>query len=135
VATRAAEINPSTPEEGTHGKPCETTEHTIWLGDINLHHPLWDKECNSHLFTRGNLEKSQLLIDVLVSLTFRWCTQRCADAAGLVTGNHTRPDNVFVSSLLVGRLVRCVNAPRREASQVDHIPGVLMEVDLSLEER
>jgi len=30
-------------------------EHTIWLGDFNLHHPMWDKGWNTHLFTRDNL--------------------------------------------------------------------------------
>src|SRR5882724_4911645 len=117
------------------GNPVRHTEHTIWLGDINLHHPLWDKECNSHLFTRGNLEKSQLLIDVLAEFDLQMVLPKDVPMLqALVTGNHTRPDNVFVSSLLVGRLVRCVTLPDERPARLDHIP-VLMEVDLSLEEQ
>src|SRR5882724_6057656 len=31
-------------------------EHIIWLGDFNRHHPMWDEDCNVHLFTRANLD-------------------------------------------------------------------------------
>jgi len=24
--------------------------HIVWMGDFNTHHPMWDKERNSHLF-------------------------------------------------------------------------------------
>src|SRR5262249_51654522 len=29
--------------------------HTIWLGDFNRHHPIWESEENHHLFTREAL--------------------------------------------------------------------------------
>src|SRR6266481_8617941 len=25
------------------------TDHMVWSGDFNQHHPLWDEECNKHL--------------------------------------------------------------------------------------
>jgi len=31
------------------------SQHVVWLGDFNAHHPLWDKDWNSHLFTQVNL--------------------------------------------------------------------------------
>ena len=37
----------------------------IWIGDFNRHHPLWDEECNSYLFTTNNLTASQILLDLL----------------------------------------------------------------------
>jgi len=43
----------------------EPTEDMVLLGNFNLHHPLWDEECNMHLFMRSNLDNSQALIDIL----------------------------------------------------------------------
>jgi len=40
---------------GTNGS---SNEHMIWLGDFNRHHPEWDEERNSHLFTRENLDEA-----------------------------------------------------------------------------
>ena len=39
--------------------------HMFWLGDFNRHHPLWDEERNSHLFTRSVLDDAQKLLDLL----------------------------------------------------------------------
>src|SRR5882724_980518 len=44
-------------------RPLSPTEHMVLLGNFNLHHPLWDKEHNTHLFTRSILDNSQALID------------------------------------------------------------------------
>ena len=41
------------------------TAKMIWAGDFNHHHPLWDEECNAHLFTTHNLNTAQTLIDLL----------------------------------------------------------------------
>jgi len=117
------------------GNPARHMEHTIWLGDFNLHHLLWDEECNGHLFMRGNLEKSQLLIDALAEFDLQMVLPKYVPTLqALATGNNTRPDNIFMSSPLAGRLVRCVMLPDERPARSDHIP-VLMEVDLSLEEQ
>ena len=39
--------------------------HVIWLGDFNRHHIMWDKSRNSHLFMRSNLDKAQIIINVM----------------------------------------------------------------------
>jgi hypothetical protein len=39
--------------------------HTLWMGDFNRHHPLWDKPRNAHLFTQGNLDLMQPLLNLL----------------------------------------------------------------------
>src|SRR5882672_5257214 len=44
------------------------TEHAIWLGDFNLHHPFQDEEQNTHLFTRVILVRSQVLIVAVAEL-------------------------------------------------------------------
>jgi len=76
----------------------------IWLGEFNLHHPLWDKECNGHLFMRSNLEKSQVLIDTLADFDLQIAL----------------PKYILMLQAL-------------QPARSDHIL-VVMEVDLSLEE-
>lgn len=44
---------------------------TVWLGDFNRHHPMWDKERNAHLFTRENLDRAQKLLDLLTMYDMR----------------------------------------------------------------
>jgi Endonuclease-reverse transcriptase len=41
--------------------------HTICLGDLNSHHPMWDEDRNTHLFTRPNLDRAQQLINLITS--------------------------------------------------------------------
>jgi len=36
--------------------------HTLWLGDFNRHHLMWDESHNVHLFTRTNLDKASCLL-------------------------------------------------------------------------
>jgi hypothetical protein len=45
------------------GRPAPI--HTIWLGDFNRHHPLWDEERNAHLFTRRNMDLTQPLLEMI----------------------------------------------------------------------
>lgn len=39
----------------------------IWLGDFNLHSPLWDEPRNNHLFTPAATRNAQRLIDMAAS--------------------------------------------------------------------
>src|SRR5882724_5984818 len=99
-------------------------EQVIWLGDFNLHHPLWDEECNSHLFSRVNLEKSQVLIDALAEFDLKMVLPKDVPMLqALATGNHTRPDNIFISSQLVGSINKVCYTARREPSKVRPHPG------------
>ena len=109
-------------------------EQIIWLGNFNLHHPLWDKEHNRHLFMRSNLEKSQVLIDALAEFDLQMALPKDVPTLqALSTANHTRPDNVYISSPIVGCIIRCTMLPEERLVRTDNIP-VVMEVDLSLEE-
>jgi len=53
---------------GTMAAPAQ---HQIWWGNFNLNHLLWDEGWNNHLFMRQNLEKSQLLIDMLAEFALQ----------------------------------------------------------------
>src|SRR5882724_11445596 len=97
-------------------------EQVIWLGDFNLHHPLWDEECNSHLFSRVNLEKSQVLIDALAEFNLQMVLPKDVPMLqALATGNHTRPDNLFISSQLAGSIIRCITLQDERPARSDHI--------------
>ena len=39
--------------------------HTIWCGDFNCHHPLWDEERNKHLFTAAALRDAEHLLGLV----------------------------------------------------------------------
>jgi len=106
----------------------------ISLGDFNLHHHLWDEEHNGHLFTRGNLEKSQVSIDVLAEFNLQMALPKdIPTLQALSTGNHTRPNYIFISSLVAGSVIRCTMIPDKRQVRSDHIL-VVTEVNRFLEE-
>ena len=41
------------------------SDHMMWCGDFNRHHPLWDEERNGHLLTAGASTTAQPLITLL----------------------------------------------------------------------
>ena len=96
----------------------------IWTGDFNLHHPPWDEECNSHLFTRSNLEKSQILIDALAEFNLQMVLPKdIPTLQALSTSNHMRMDNIFVSSLIVSTMTRCTTQPDKASKIRSHTIG------------
>jgi len=105
----------------------------VWLGNFNLHHPLWDEEQNVHLFMRKNLVKAQVLRDVLSEFNLQMTLLKDIPMLqALSTGNYTRPDNVYISSLMAGHMIRCITLPEERPERTDHIP-IVTEVDMSLE--
>ncbi|KAL7277809.1 hypothetical protein ACG7TL_002174 [Trametes sanguinea] len=109
------------------------SDHLIWLGDFNRHHPLWDEARNHHLFTPASLERAQVLLDKVVALGMEMVLP-----AGTPTleasrsKNLTRPDNVFCSEGLVESLVRCEVVPHLRPPKTDHFP-VLTTFGLNME--
>jgi len=43
----------------------EANDHMIWAGDFNRHHPLWDRDEDTHLFTPAATRKADRLINLL----------------------------------------------------------------------
>jgi len=108
-------------------------EHTIWLSDFNLHHPLWDKEHNSHLFMRPNLEKSQVLIDAAAELNMQMTLPKdTPKLQALVTRNYMWLDNIFLSTLLTNTLTCCCMLPGEPPMIMDHIP-IVTELDIGVD--
>jgi len=88
-----------------------------------------------HLFMRSNLEKSQALIDVLAECDLQMALPKDTPTLqALSTRNFTRPDNVFISSSIVGHLICCRTLPDERPARADHIP-IISELDLELDEQ
>ena len=99
--------------------------NTIWLGDFNRHHPLWDEERNAHLFTRDNLELTQLLLNMLGRHNMKMTLPAFMPTLkSHSTGNHTRVDNVFCSEGLVDNIVKCTTDDAARPVKTDHYPIV-----------
>src|SRR5882724_6369822 len=81
----------------------------------------------------GNLEKAQVLIDVLAQLDLQMALPKdIPTLQALATGNHTRPDNAFISSLIAGYITKCTTLLDERPARLDHFP-VITEIDTSLE--
>ncbi|QRV96409.1 Reverse transcriptase (RNA-dependent DNA polymerase) [Ceratobasidium sp. AG-Ba] len=98
-------------------------ELLILLGDFNRHHPTWDEDRNSHLFTRANLDLAQELLDLVSDGDLDMVLPK--DIPTLEannSGNYTRPDNVFASFALTEKLVSCDTEPGNRVDCTDHLP-------------
>ena len=96
---------------------------TIWLGDFNRHHPLWDEPCNAHLFTRTNLEAAQTLVDLTVDMDLTMALPKhLLTLHAFATKNLTRTDNVFMSSKLTENLISCMTKPAEQPARANHFP-------------
>jgi hypothetical protein len=94
---------------------------------------LWDEEQNHHLFTRANLRKAQILIDMIATHDLRMALpQGIPTLQAMAMKNFTRMDNIFLSDSLMNRCARCTTLTNRRPPKTDHIP-VVWDLDLDLE--
>jgi len=71
-----------------------------------------------------NLEKSQVLIDALAEFDLQMVLPKDVPTLqALATGNHTRLDNIFISSKLVGSIIRCAMLQMRGWQDRPHPSG------------
>ena len=104
-------------------RPEARSIHDIWLGDFNRHHPLWDEERNSHLFTRANLDAAEEILELMAEFGMEMILPKdIPTLRALNTQNLTRPDNVFCSADLVELVVSCNTSPGDMPPCTDHFP-------------
>ena len=104
----------------------------LWLGDFNQHHPLWDEECNNHLFTTTALNSSQKILTLLADYGMTQALPKDVPTLqSSSTGNWTRPDNVFCMEHMLTPLILCNTDPENRGPNTDHLP-VLTKLDMSL---
>ena len=105
--------------------------HVIWLGDFNSHHPMWDQNRNTHLFTRSNLDKAQTIIDMMARYNLQMILPKnILTLCTMVSRNYTQPDNVLASSSLHKHILECKTTLEEWPTKIDHIP-IIMTLNMS----
>ena len=97
--------------------------HHLWISNFNWHHPLWDEPCNSHLFTRANLDLVQPLLNMLSSFNMKMALPPSIPTLkSHSTGNYTRVDNVFCNRNLLDLVIKCHTDDASHPVKTDHYP-------------
>ena len=104
--------------------------HMIWAGDFNRHHPLWDDDRDTHLFTRQALRNAEGIIELLAEFDMVMALPKgLPTLQHMRTKKYSRPDNVFCNSALQPYVLICeVNSQHRPTS-TDHFP-ITTQLDL-----
>ena len=95
----------------------------IWAGDFNRHHPLWDRDEDTHLFTAS----AQIAADRLVKLLADHdmvmpLPKGIPTLQHMRSKRHSRPDNVFCTPKLQDMILRCEVDPELRPPCTDHYP-------------
>ena len=105
--------------------------HYVWMGDFNHHSPLWDEECNNHLFLWRALQATQPLINLLGSYHMKMALPKDVPTLeAKATKNLTCPDNVFCSTGLLEHFVTCNTEPAWWPIKTDHFP-IISIIDIT----
>ena len=103
-------------------------------GDFNQHHPMWDEERNSHLFTTNNLDTAQILIDLLADFSILMSLLKdIPTLQATYTKNLTWPNNIFCSRIILGIITQCTTLPDLQPPCMDHFP-IAITPDTSMEQ-
>lgn len=106
-------------------------DHMLWLGDYNCHHPLWDEDHNSHLFTAAALEAAGKVLELVADYGMIQILPKDIPMLQLLSmRNWTCPDNVFCTEHTSELLVSCNMAPEKQGPKTDHLP-ILMVLNMS----
>jgi len=75
------------------------SDHVLWCGDFNCHHPLWDEDHNSHLFTAEAIREAEVLLSVISDHDMVMALPKdIPTLESMVTKNWTRPDKHILFS-------------------------------------
>jgi hypothetical protein len=104
--------------------------HMIWAGDFNRHHPLWDDDKDTHLFTGQALRDAEGIIDLLAEFDMVMTLPK-----GIPTLQHmrskkySRPDNFFCNVALQPYVIKSEVQPQYKPACTDHYP-IVTHLDL-----
>jgi ribonuclease HI len=100
-----------------------TPMFSLWAGDFNRHHPMWEEERNDHLFTKAAIEKAKPLLQLMAMQGMEMALPKgIATLEQSNTGNWTRPDNVFISGEQMEQVMVCDVEPSKRLPLADHLP-------------
>ena len=82
--------------------------HMLWAGDFNRHHPLWDDDKDTHLFTRQALRNAEGLIELMADHAMEMTLPKgIPTLQHMRTKRYSRPDNVFCTPALRPYVIKC----------------------------
>ena len=103
----------------------ENDDSMIWAGDFNRHHPLWDRDEDTHLFTGQAQRAAEKLIELLAEHDMTMALPKGPPTLQHMSSKrHSRPDNVFCTPNLRENIIRCEVAPSHRPTCTDHYPIV-----------
>ena len=104
--------------------------HMIWAGDFNRHHPLWDDDKDTHLFTNQALRKAEGIIALLAEHEMTMALPKgIPTLRHMRTKKYSRPDNIFCSSNLQQYITQCEVTAESRPTSTDHFP-IITHFDL-----
>ena len=106
-------------------------DHLIWAGDFNRHHPLWDDERESRLFSAKATDDAHRLIDMIGrwDLDFALPKSEGPTLQHKVTKSFSRPDLVLCSNHSLPLFVSCCVVADEKPTHTDHYP-IAFELDV-----
>lgn len=106
------------------------TDNMIWAGDFNRHHPMWDDEGDTHLFTRRATREAEELIRLLAEHGMEMTLpQGIPTLQSFRTKKWSRPDNVFCSAPLAASFEKCYTVMNKRTPCTDHM-AIVIELDI-----
>jgi exonuclease III len=99
--------------------------HMIWAGDFNRHHPLWDRDEDTHLFTQQATRQAEGIIELIATYDLVMSLPKgIPTLQHMVTKRYSRPDNVFTTVALSDHVIKCEVEPSIRPTSTDHFPIV-----------
>ena len=99
--------------------------HMIWAGDFNRHHPLWDDDRDTHLFTHQALRNAEGVLNLIADFNMVMSLPKAIPTLQhMRTKRYSRPDNVFCSTALQPLITICKVKAQLRPTSTDHFPIV-----------
>jgi len=107
--------------------------HMIWLGDFNRHHPLWDEDRNTQLFTSHYLNAAQPLLNLIADYgMIMMLPKGFPTFQSSSSKNWTCPDNIFCTDHTGLSFISCTTNPALRGPATDHVPILsILELEIS----
>ena len=81
------------------------SDHMLWCGNFNHHHPLWEPDSNNHLY--NSVEMVKPLIDLITKHNMCIALPLDIPIYKMVTSNWAHPDNVWCNNNTLNPILIC----------------------------
>jgi ribonuclease HI/endonuclease/exonuclease/phosphatase family metal-dependent hydrolase len=102
---------------------ADDNQHMVWAGDFNRHHPLWDRDEDTHLFTTRATRMAENLINLIAENNMVMPLPKgIPTLQHMRTKRYSRPDNVFCTEGLQDSIISCNVVEQDRPNSTDHFP-------------